>query len=135
MLEYVFVYGTLRRNEANHAFMDGAELVADRAHVFGQMWDTGLGYPALVLAGRSKVYGELYRVSPAQLRRLDELEGYVGPGGPNEYERVEETVYAEGRCLRAYVYVYTQPPAAGVRLTSGDWTAERGRSPNGEAGE
>ena len=121
MLEYVFVYGTLRRNESNHAFMNGAELVSEKAYLFGQLWDTGCGYPAVVLAKQSKVYGELYLVNPAKLRRLDALEGYVGPKGPNHYERVKQTVYTEDRSCSAYVYIYTRPPAGGARIESGDW--------------
>jgi len=122
----VFVYGTLRKNEFYHdEYLNGAELVAEQAYVFGELWDTGLGYPALVLGGQGRVYGELYRINPEILRRLDELEDYHGPGGPNEYERIELNVYADPQIYTAYAYVYPAPPARGKFLASGDWKKQR----------
>ena len=125
MSELVFVYGTLRQNESNHAFMDGAELVSEQAYIYGQLWDTGLGYPAVVLSQQSRVYGELYCVNTEQLQQLDVLEGYYGPEGPNDYERVKQTVYTPVQIYIAYVYIYDQPPVGGVCLQSGDWKVER----------
>jgi len=117
----VFVYGTLRKNEYYHEYLNGAELVADQAYVCGELWDTGLGYPALVLGGQGRVYGELYRINPDILQRLDELEDYHGPDRPNEYERVELDVYTDQHIYSAFAYVYTTPPEQGKYLPSGDW--------------
>jgi gamma-glutamylcyclotransferase (GGCT)/AIG2-like uncharacterized protein YtfP len=124
MLEYVFVYGTLRKNEPNHTFMAGTELVSEQVSICGQLWDTGFGYPAVVLDQYSRVFGELYRVSVDQLQRLDRLEGYYGPTSVNHYTRIKQTVYTVDQSYSAYVYGYLQPPAEGVRIDSGDWKVE-----------
>jgi len=127
MLTPVFVYGTLRQNQSNHSYMVGTKLISPSAYLYGELWDTGHGYPALVLSGHSKakVYGELYLVNTEQLQTLDELEDYYGPDGDNEYDRVMQTVYtldqSEDRSYSAYVYIYTHPPENGVLINSGDW--------------
>ncbi|HEY8529796.1 MAG TPA: gamma-glutamylcyclotransferase [Paenibacillaceae bacterium] len=121
----VFVYGTLRRHESNHGLMRGAKRISGQAHIFARLWDTGLGYPVAVPHPEDRVYGELYEVDADILAELDELEGYTGPEGPNEYDRVTCAVYTEGGRREAYVYVVYEPPEDGVRLVSGDWKWER----------
>ncbi|MFS0726610.1 gamma-glutamylcyclotransferase [Paenibacillus sp. 1P07SE] len=124
MHELVFVYGTLRCSECNHAaYLSDSELVSGQARLAAQLWDTGLGYPAIVLDAEACTHGELYRVTPDVLSRLDELEDYYGPDGPNEYERVEAEVAAEGSSYIAWVYVYPGLPASGRLIDSGDWCA------------
>lgn len=124
MLEYVFVYGSLRQNERNHHLIDGAELVSEQAYVCGQLWNTGNGYPTVILDPHDRVYGELYRINTSILRKLDALEGYHGPDGPNLYERVEETVHTDQKTYDAYIYVYPSSPEHGTHLKSGDWKVE-----------
>lgn len=122
----VFVYGTLRCNECNHAaYLADSERVSDYAFLAAQLWDTGLGYPAVLPDDQARTRGELYRVTPEVLRRLDELEDYYGPGGPNEFERMETEIDADGRCYRAWVYVYPGLPSSGRLIVSGDWCAYR----------
>ena len=129
MPEYVFVYGTLRRHECHHACLDGAEPVAEQAYVYGRLWDTGQGYPAVVPketgnGPEDRVYGEIYRITPDILVKLDELEDYTGPEGPNLYDRVVRLVHADRRDFEAYVYVFASPPEQGRFLASGDWKVE-----------
>ena len=74
----LFVYGTLRRGERNHAHMRGCEFVAAAATapVYVKL-DLG-PYPGLVdaPAGQGEsVPGEVFRAPPAALARLDEFEG------------------------------------------------------------
>jgi gamma-glutamylcyclotransferase (GGCT)/AIG2-like uncharacterized protein YtfP/cation transport regulator ChaC len=122
---HVFVYGTLRQHEPNHPLMSGAELVSEQAFIFGQLWDTGCSYPAVLTHPQSKVYGELYRINPEILSRLDRLEGYFGPGGSNHYDRVEQIVYSNDKSYSAYIYVYPQAPEHGESFASGDWKREK----------
>ncbi|WP_020617905.1 gamma-glutamylcyclotransferase family protein [Paenibacillus daejeonensis] len=122
----VFVYGTLRCNECNHAaYLANSEQVSDHAFLAAQLWDTGLGYPAVLPDDQAHTLGELYRVTPEVLGRLDELEDYYGPGGPNEYERVEAEIDADGQHYRAWVYVYLAVPSSARLIASGDWCAYR----------
>jgi len=126
-MNLVFVYGTLRRHEANAHLLDKALRIAEQAWVYGTLYDTGDGYPALVPAEPgadkcSKVYGELYRVTKRQLDILDELEGYEAGGNDNLYERVVETVYTDGGAYEAYTYVFPSERAHGLQpIAWGDW--------------
>lgn len=125
MNSYVFVYGSLRQHESNYHLLDGAKLVVEQAYVYGELWDTGFGYPAVVLSGQTKVYGEVYQVSEEQLHILDQLEGYNGPGQSNHYERIEQTVYTDHQSLTAQMYVYVERPENDTHIPSGDWKVER----------
>ena len=127
----VFVYGTLLRGEANHGLLDGAERLEAEARVRGTLYDTGEGYPALILeegGGAGLVAGEIYAVDELTLAALDALEDYFGPGDPrNLYERVETTVLVPGGERRALVYVFPAArAAAGLRrIAGGDWRKRR----------
>jgi gamma-glutamylcyclotransferase (GGCT)/AIG2-like uncharacterized protein YtfP len=102
----VFVYGTLRRNEGNHeGFLSDAKLVAEQCWTYGQLYDTGYGFPALI-AGDGRVYGECYSVSDDELQALDRLEGYRGAGQDNHYDRVQQTIFTDSGSLKAYLYTY-----------------------------
>ncbi|WP_245891158.1 gamma-glutamylcyclotransferase [Desmospora activa] len=115
------MYGTLRQGENNHHYLKGAERLASQAWVYGRLLDTGWGYPALLLQGMERVYGELYRVPHRLLPKIDELEDYT-PGTPdNEYKRVTVTVGTDvGEC-RAMTYLYTQSLAREKEIPFGDW--------------
>jgi gamma-glutamylcyclotransferase (GGCT)/AIG2-like uncharacterized protein YtfP len=118
----VFVYGTLRRHECNHSYLHGAELVAAQAKTRGELYDTGLGYPAMVARDEGWVYGEVYRVTDGQLARLDALEGYK-PGAPDsEYDRIPVSVVTDQGPVLAYAYVYNEPKTVGMSpIPLGDW--------------
>lgn len=117
----VFVYGTLREHEANAHYMKTAKLLSKQAFIYGRLWDTGRGYPAVTLDREKKVYGELYQVDDDTMKRLDELEDYNGEEGPNEYDRLEQTVYTDAGTFTAYVYVYPGVPEYGKLIECGDW--------------
>lgn len=72
--QLLFVYGSLKRGQANHAQLGRAVFVAvarTLPHFALRMID---GYPALV-PGRRAVWGELYRIETYDLSDLDEFEG------------------------------------------------------------
>lgn len=75
----VFVYGTLKRGKVNHHCLSGSTYLGRRRLIGAQLHDRG-AYPMALLTGRSDavIHGELFRVSQASLRRLDQLEGYPG---------------------------------------------------------
>lgn len=130
-MHVVFVYGTLRRHEANAHLLEKAEIVAEQAWVFGTLYDTGNGYPALVLKmpasdTGTKVYGELYRVTAQQLAALDELEGYREGRADNLYERVVATVHTDTGDYDAFLYVFPARRAEGLLpIRWGDWKCHR----------
>ncbi len=107
----LFVYGSLKRGQANHAELGHAAFVAV-ARTLPQfalrMID---GYPALV-PGERAVLGELYRIETANLSALDEFEG-AG------YRRQEIELEA-GTWALSYLAVL---PHAGVPLAADEWPA------------
>lgn len=109
----LFVYGTLRRGEAGHALLAGAQAL-------GTAWTepaftlVDLGeYPAVVEGGTTAVAGELYEVDELTLVELDRYEDV-----PELYLRVEREIGGH----RAFVYVL-RPEHARDRpaIASGDW--------------
>jgi len=70
----LFVYGSLKRGQANHQQLRAAEYLTSArtaAHFALRVVD---GYPALV-PGPRVILGELYRIAAAALPALDEFEG------------------------------------------------------------
>ena len=96
---YVFVYGTLKRGKSNHHLLEDAEYLGDAVSAFqGVMYDYGcpaLTHSELAVsdAPRARVKGELFKVTPETLYRLDRLEGH-----PNLYFRSQMEI----RCNRVY---------------------------------
>ncbi|WP_096200037.1 gamma-glutamylcyclotransferase family protein [Bacillus sp. FJAT-45350] len=59
----VFVYGTLRQQEANHRLLKEARCISRQCWTNGILYDTGNGYAAMLPSPSQKVYGELYEVT------------------------------------------------------------------------
>ncbi|MEY2982130.1 MAG: hypothetical protein RL562_2357 [Planctomycetota bacterium] len=110
----VFVYGTLRRGEGNHALLAGAEFLGfSRTEAQFTLYDLG-AYPGVVPGGLDVVYGERYRVDDATLDALDRLEEHP------DYYRRETIVLHDGE--RAWIYLLPAREVAGARrIAGGDW--------------
>jgi len=119
----VFVYGTLRKGEYNARFMKDAKLLDDHCWTYGVLYDTGEGYPAMIVSNQSKVNGELYLVTEKELESLDDLEGYVKGRPNNLYERIERTVYTDRGEETAYLYIANsdRPSLLKKVIPNGDW--------------
>jgi gamma-glutamylaminecyclotransferase len=112
--ELVFVYGTLRKGYVNHHLLQGARALGaartqeDYALYLGDFPYLVRGQPV------GAVKGELYAVSPAGMRLLDQLEEH-----PDWYERrLAPVIDAQGSTRQAWVYFF--PQAQGRLLASGD---------------
>lgn len=110
--ERVFVYGTLRRGGSNHRLLSRARHLG--AHVTEpayRMLNVG-PYPGVVAGGGTPIRGEVYEVTPAQLRELDALEDY-----PRSYTRERiDTPWGP-----AWMYLYRPGGQRLPQITSGDW--------------
>jgi gamma-glutamylcyclotransferase (GGCT)/AIG2-like uncharacterized protein YtfP len=110
----LFVYGTLKRGQANHGRLQGArwlgEAILDGARLFD------LGPFPMAIAGEGHVAGELYAVAFSALPALDAFEGC-----PRLYQRHWLTL-VDGR--EAWTYL-GQPRQVrhGRRLAGGQWPA------------
>jgi gamma-glutamylcyclotransferase (GGCT)/AIG2-like uncharacterized protein YtfP len=115
----LFVYGTLRPGEARwhhlepYVVGEGAE-----ASVAGELYDTGLEYPAARFGGDHQIFGRVYTVNeallPQALAHLDEVEGAVR----GVYRRVE-VVTAAGETV--WAYECGEAALLRTRIESGDW--------------
>jgi gamma-glutamylaminecyclotransferase len=114
----VFVYGTLRRGEANHHLLAAARFVCD-ARTMPQFTLYALdGHPGMGVGGNTSVVGECFDVDVTTLAALDELEGY-----PGWYDRIELTL-AGGE--RATAYLLPPEFTAGCAvIPEGDWVGWR----------
>jgi gamma-glutamylcyclotransferase (GGCT)/AIG2-like uncharacterized protein YtfP/cation transport regulator ChaC len=115
----VFVYGTLRKHERNHYLLEDSKLISEQAWTYGELFDTGNGYPMMKKSSSQKVFGELYEVNQNQLTHLDVLEGYKVGRSDNLYEREIQTIYTDNGICRAYLYLSER--ACVTAIASGDW--------------
>lgn len=94
-----------------------AEVVTDRrpGAVAGTLYDTGNGYPALVLAGAGRVDGWLLGLARERADEvMDILDEVEGPG----YRRA--TVVTDDG-TEAVTYEYVGPVSAFAELVAGRW--------------
>jgi len=111
----LFVYGTLRKGQCNHFFLDRSKFLGNaktkRRYALYGNW-----LPFLSRAGSvSQVTGEVYSVNDATLLNLDRLEGH-----PDMYKREQaEVVLEAGRELSAWIYFHDS--AQGDLIESGDF--------------
>lgn len=117
----VFVYGTLRKHERNSHLLKDSRCLSEQAWVYGELYDTGQGYPVLRKSMVEKVYGEVYSINQDTLQKLDILEDYQEGRKSNLYERMESTVYTDEGETTAFVYIENQPNKASSVIKHGDW--------------
>ncbi|MDC0611280.1 gamma-glutamylcyclotransferase [Vibrio sp.] len=110
-LHLVFVYGSLRKGESNHWYLESSQFIgAFATEPEFAMYDLG-PYPGIV-EGSFSVRGEVYQIDDDTLHHLDELEDV-----PVEYRRETiETPYGE-----AWVYIYQDASNLNQLVSSGDW--------------
>ena len=111
---FVFVYGRMRRGEADHHFLNGARHVADisTAAAF-ELVDLG-GLPGLIEGGDCAIHGEVYAVDAATLAMIDELEDH-----PESFRRTRIEL-SDGSFAEGYLVPRAQA-ACFPRLSDGRW--------------
>ncbi|MGN7311403.1 gamma-glutamylcyclotransferase family protein [Alkalicoccobacillus gibsonii] len=119
----LFVYGTLLKHESNSHLLVGAACIDSSCFIYGELYDTSLGYPAVCVDETSHtVWGELYEVTNEILLKIDALEGYIGDELKNDYNRVQLNVYRKVGVSQALVYVFPAIKTAHLSLIkSGRW--------------
>ena len=125
---HVFVYGTLRRGEANdiNRLLPAPRYVGQGV-ISGVMYHLG-AYPGVVLGPGGAVVGEVYAVEPALERVLDEIEE-VFPQRKDEYFRRELPVTVGDRRLACLVYEINVEYVKGKPvIAGGDWVQERAKA-------
>jgi gamma-glutamylaminecyclotransferase len=112
----VFVYGSLKRGEGNHAVLGSARFVREattepRFTVVAQ--ET---YPAMIEGGTTAVHGEVFEIDEPMLAALDAFEGH-----PDYYRRI---TLALDDGSEAFAYVRNHADVAGRQpIISGRWSS------------
>ncbi|NUQ33579.1 MAG: gamma-glutamylcyclotransferase [Planctomycetaceae bacterium] len=120
-LTRIFVYGSLLRDQPNHAFLHTANFIGT-ARTMPRYDMVTLGdFPAMLEGGATAIVGELYDVDQPTLNELDKLEEH-----PRFYMRAM-IVLETGESVAAYIL--GRDMAEGLpRIASGDWRAAISRS-------
>jgi gamma-glutamylaminecyclotransferase len=115
---FVFVYGTLLAQEANHGLLQRARFLGP-AHTLPAFDLHDLGaFPAIVAGGTTAILGEVYQVDAPTLAALDDLEEH-----PRYYQRTRITL-ADGR--QAWTYILDRAHVSNCPIiASGSWRAHR----------
>jgi gamma-glutamylcyclotransferase (GGCT)/AIG2-like uncharacterized protein YtfP len=123
---HVFVYGTLRRGQANdiNRLLPAPRFVG-LTQISGVMVHLG-AYPGVVLGPSGAVVGEVYAIEPELERVLDEIEE-VFPQGRDEYFKRALRVTVGERQIDCLVYEINPAYVEGRPvIASGDWVQGRG---------
>lgn len=124
--DYLFVYGTLRRDTARHDLLQTFCHYIDNGTLSGKLYQINQ-YPGVVMShdASQQVIGEVYRINnPQQLFALldDYEECSASFAEPHEYVRQQQTItLSNGHKLTAWVYLYNQPVTGLKLITSGDF--------------
>lgn len=121
MKHYLIVYGSLRRGGEFHLYLSGAEFICDDILEGYYMLRAG-DYPVIKKTedNDASVFVEIYRINSYHLTKIDELEGYAGPGMNNEYERIT-AITSKGYSGFVYTAAEDFPSDNLSRIISGDW--------------
>lgn len=124
--DYLFVYGTLRRDTARHDLLQRFCKYIDYGTLNGKLYQIG-DYPGVVISddSRQQVVGEVYRIQSYEMlfAELDDYEECSSSfAEPHEYVRQQQTItLADGHTLTAWVYLYNQPITGLKLIASGDF--------------
>lgn len=132
--EYLFVYGTLRKNGGSkwHTVLaSGAEYLGE-AYFQGRLFNVQ-AYPGLIESPlpEDRVLGEIYRLPARKASEIDVLElldDYEECSAsfpePHEYKRVQAFVtQVDGQTMLAWIYLYTRDVSNLQHIESGDYLA------------
>ncbi|WP_019676486.1 gamma-glutamylcyclotransferase family protein [Arsukibacterium perlucidum] len=133
MSEYLFVYGTLRKNALRRAAGNRCyQLLQQNASLVGEgRFQAKLYlvdyYPGVVASEDPawQVTGEVYQLQQPEsvLAELDQYE-QCGPGfaSPTEYLRLQQQIILEnGEMISAWLYIYNHPIDVLKQIMSGDF--------------
>ncbi|MFT4031746.1 MAG: gamma-glutamylcyclotransferase family protein [Siphonobacter sp.] len=125
-MDYLFVYGTLRRNAEMHKVLQHQAEWISEATIGGKLYLIDW-YPGLIKGTKQseRVKGEVYRLQNTDrvLFELDQYEGYYPyDEAHSDYLRRLETVeLTTGEQVKAWVYLYNLPTLGLPLITSGDF--------------
>ncbi len=119
--ELLFVYGSLKKGFDNHNLLSKYARRLGKAHTvkkFAMYEDSFGNYPYLVDTPFSKIKGELYQITRAELmQKIDEFEG-----APDYYKREKIEVKSHHGVKRAFVYIRADTKIPSDQQALNEWT-------------
>ena len=127
-LEFLFVYGTLRKQSATrlHPLLADYCVYCSPGFMHGKLYEVR-GYPGAIVSGDShdRIFGELYRILNRKraLTRLDDYEECSNKFPlPHEYSRKRLPIALPGGgSVVAWVYLYNDDVSKLRQIVSGDY--------------
>jgi len=130
-IEFIFVYGTLRKKTAtnmSHILTRYCEYCSD-GYIHGKLYNVNQ-YPATIESNNSKdkVYGEIYQIVDGDLilHQLDAYEECTDKfPEPHEYTRkkIPVTLSNDANIITAWVYIFNHDISNLIQIKSGDYLA------------
>lgn len=127
-MEFIFVYGTLRKaiaGDRHDVLARHSDYVAD-GYLQGTLYEVN-GYPAAIESGNphDKVYGEVYKIADSRLV-LPPLDAYeeCTPDYPQPHEYIRKQLaisLGDGSRVNAWVYIFNHDVSDLTRIKSGDY--------------
>lgn len=126
--DYIFVYGTLRRDPTGsmyHLLARYTDFIGD-GYINGKLYEIE-DYPGLIISSSKdeRVYGEVYRIRDSKyvFEILDDYEECREKyPEPHEYKRVKADIHlGDGRMLKAWVYEFNHPVTTHKLIKSGNY--------------
>lgn len=99
---FVFVYGTLQRDERNHHYLVSSTYLGEATLKDYALYDLPQGYPGILPFIGYQVQGEVYEVNEPTLTNLDYLEG---EGSLYKRTLVQVTLN-DNKTVNVFTYVY-----------------------------
>jgi len=119
--ELLFVYGSLKKGFDNHNLLDKYAKRLGKAHTvkkFAMFEDSFGNYPYIIDAPHTKIQGELYKITRAELmKKIDEFEG-----APDYYARKRIEVKSHHGVQRAFVYIREGSDVPSDQEVLKEWT-------------
>lgn len=117
----LFVYGTLKEGGKYHCYLGEAALVAEHATAKGTLYDTGMGYPAMVKTAQGEIQGQVYDIPEELWPAIDDLEGYAAQAETDLFDKQTTEVFVNGEVMETIVYVANAKGLLKEKVESGIW--------------
>ncbi|HSP22657.1 MAG TPA: gamma-glutamylcyclotransferase family protein [Planococcus sp. (in: firmicutes)] len=118
----LFVYGTLKKGGKYHFYLGEAALVAEHAMANGTLYDTGMGYPAMVKSAQGEIQGQVYDIPEELWPAIDDLEGWhTNQAETDLFDKQTTEVFANGEVMKTIVYVANAKLPLKEKVETGVW--------------
>lgn len=118
MKKHLFVYGTLKKGFHNHIFLKDCKMTGHLKLKHYALVDLGHGFPYMIESTKHEwVYGEVYEVNRAILKKIDLLEGV-----PYHYQRQNMLLDTPGgKPINTYYYVSNLKDVEHLKVKDNYW--------------